>query len=244
MMEHNLLILGASSDLAIALIPKISKSFQTIFAHYNQSADELRKLQQSISCQMDLLQADFTSESETKQFVDKVAQSQASITHILHCPSARPRNEHFRKLAWEAYSVMLNTQLRSLYYAANRFIPQMAKQRYGKVVAVLSSCTVGSPPSYLNAYITAKYAQLGLIKSLAAEYAGKSVQINAVSPSMIETKFLRDMPNLVLEQNSSRHPLKRNAAVEDIIPAIEFLLSDQNSFITGQNLLVSGGSVI
>lgn len=244
MMKHNLLILGASSDLAIALIPKISENFQMIFAHYNQSVDELRKLQKSVSCQMELLQADFTNESETKQFMDNVVESQANITHILHCPSARPRNERFQKLTWADYSAMLDTQIRSLYYAANRFLPQMAKQRYGKVVAVLSSYTAGSPPAYLNAYITAKYAQLGFVKSLAAEYAAKSVQINAVSPSMIETKFLQNVPSLVVAQNSDSHPLKRNAAVKDIIPVIEFLLSDQNNFITGQNLLVSGGSVI
>ena len=147
-------------------------------------------------------------------------------------------------MLWNDYSVMLDTQIRSLYYAANCFIPRMAKQQYGKLVTVLSSHVIGTPPAYASAYITAKYAQLGFIKSLAAEYAGKSVQINSVSPSMIETKFLRGMPHLVAEQNSANHPLKRNATVEDVIPAIEFLLSDQSGFITGQNLLVSGGSVI
>lgn len=243
-MERNLLILGASSDLATALIPRIAENFQTIFSHYHQSVDKLKELQDSVPCQMELLQADFTSEAETKQLVEKVTEIGAHITHILHCPSARLVNKHFKKLSWDDYSMMLDTQMRSLYYAVKCFVPRMAKQKYGKVVTVLSSVTTGSPPAYMNAYITAKYAQLGFIKSLAIEYADKAVQINAVSPSMIETKFLRDMPHLVVEQNSANHPLKRNATVEDVIPAIEFLLSDESRFITGQNLLVSGGSVI
>lgn len=243
-MEHNLLILGASSDLAVALIPKIAGNFQTIFAHYHHSVDKLRELQKSCSCQLKLLQSDFTSEEDTKCMVDEVASSGVNVTHILHCPSARLKNKHFRKLSWDDYGIMLDTQVRSLYYVTSRFVPQMATYRYGKVVTVLSSVTVGSPPAYMNAYITAKYGQLGFIKSLAAEYADKQVQINAVSPSMIDTKFLRNMPRLVVEHNSANHPLKRNATVEDIIPVVEFLLSDQSSFITGQNLLVSGGSVI
>lgn len=243
-MEHNLLILGASSDLATALIPRISGNFQTIFAHYHQSVDKLRELQISIPCRMELLQADFTSEKSTKCLIDEVALSGVEITHILHCPSAKVRNKHFRKMGWDDYTIMLETQLRSLYYATNCFIPKMAKQQYGKLVTILSSYTVGTPPAFASTYITAKYALLGFIRSLAAEYAGKSIQINAVSPSMIETKFLQDMPHLVAEQNSANHPLKRNATVEDVIPAIEFLLSDQSGFITGQNLLVSGGSVI
>lgn len=243
-MERNLLILGASSDLATALIPKVFGNYQTIFAHFHQSLDELRELQMSVPCQMKLFQADFTNEEDTKRLIDDVASSSVNITHILHCPSARVKNTRFSKMGWNDYEVMMNTQLRSLYYAANCFAPKMAKQQYGKIVTVLSSYTVGTPPAYISGYITAKYALLGFIKSLAAEYADKAVQINAVSPSMIETKFLRDMPHLVVEQNSASHPLKRNATVEDVIPAIEFLLSDQSSFITGQNLLVSGGNVI
>ena len=243
-MEHNLLMLGASSDLATAMISRISGNFHAIFAHYYQAVDQLQELQKSVSCQLELIQADFTSKEDTKRLVDDVALSGVNITHILHCPSARLENKHFKKLNWEDYDEMLNTQLRSLYYAANCFVPKMAKQRYGKLVTVLSSVTVGSPPAYMNAYVTAKYALLGFLKSMAAEYADKSVQINAVSPSMIDTKFLRNMPHLVVEQNSAGHPLKRNATVEDIIPVIEFLLSDQSNFITGQNILVSGGSVI
>lgn len=243
-MEHNLLILGASSDLAAAVLPGIAGNFQTVFAHYHQSADKLRELQKSVPCRMELLRADFTSEAETGRLVEKVAESGVPITHILHCPSAKAENRHFRKTSWNEYQVMLDTQLRSFYYAVNRFVPQMAKQHYGKVVTVLSSVTASTPPSFISPYVTAKYAQLGFVKSLAAEYAGKSVQINAVSPSMMETKFLMDMPHLVAEQNAAGHPLKRNAAVEDIIPVIEFLLSDQSGFMTGQNLLVSGGCVI
>lgn len=243
-MEHNLLILGASSDLAVALISRIAGNYQTIFAHYYQSVDKLRELQLSVPCRMEMLQADFFSEEDTKRLVENVASSGVSITHILHCPSVRLEHKHFKRLNWKDYEAMLNTQLRSLYYAANCFVPRMAKGKYGKLVSVLSSVTAGSPPAYMNAYITAKYALLGFIKSLAAEYADKAVQINAVSPSMIETKFLRDVPHLVVEQNSANHPLKRNAAVEDIVPVIEFLLFDQSSFVTGQNILVSGGSVI
>lgn len=243
-MENNLLILGASSDVAVALIPRIAANYDVIYAHYHQSADQLKELQGRVSCKMELFQADFTSEEDTNCLINEVASRCANITHILHCPSEIIRNKHFRKTGWDDYAAMLDTQLRSLYYAANCFIPTMAKQRYGKLVTVLSSCTVGTPPTHMSAYITAKYALLGFIRSLAAEYADKSVQINAVSPSMMDTKFWRDTPHLIMEQNAVNHPLKRNAAVEDVIPAIEFFLSDQSGFITGQNLLISGGSVI
>lgn len=241
-MEHNLLILGASSDLAAALIPKIAANYQTIFAHYHSNKEALEQLRQTVPCELRLIQADFTDEQDIMHLADEVTAK--GITHILHCPSTRPENIRFKDLPWETYEQMLNTQLRSLYYVLRRILPDMAKKKYGKVVSVLTSYTTGTPPAFLNAYVTAKYAQLGFLKALAAEYAKKNVQINAVSPSMMETKFLDDLPELIVQKSAHEHPLGRNAGVEDVIPAIEFLLSDGSGFITGQNLLISGGESI
>ena len=134
--------------------------------------------------------------------------------------------------------------MRSLYYAAHAFVPTMAKRKYGKVVVVLSSAVTGTLPVYLNAYNTAKYALLGCMKSLAVEYADRNVQINAVSPGMMETKFLDGLSHLVVEKEAADHPLGRNASVEDVTPVIELLLSDKSGYITGQSILISGGSEI
>lgn len=243
-MEHNLLILGASSDLACALIPKIAADYKTIFAHYHRSKEMLERLRQTASCEIRLIQADFTDVQDTMRLTDDVVSSGRSITHVLHCPSAKFENVRFKNLSWEAYEQMLNTQLRSLYYVLHQLLPDMAKKKYGKVVSILSSCTTGIPPAFCNAYVSAKYAQLGFLRALAVEYARKNVQINAVSPSMMETKFLDGLPELIVQKNAQAHPLGRNAGVEDVIPAVEFLLSDGSNFITGQNLLISGGESI
>lgn len=242
-MERNLLVLGASSDLALAVLKRVAGEFDTVFAHYHRSADKLEELRRSAG-NVELFQADFTNEEETAELMERVAGTGVTVTHILHCPSARIEYKHFKKLTWEDYAVMLNTQVRSFFYAARAFAPAMAKRRYGKFVTVLSSAVAGTPPTFLNAYVTAKYALLGCVKSLAAEYADKNVQFNAVSPSMMDTKFLENVSHLVVDRESAEHPLGRNASVEDIAPVIEFLLSPKSDFLTGQNLLASGGSVI
>lgn len=243
-MEHNLLILGASSDLAVALIPKVAANYQMIFAHYYTNKEVLEQLRQMVPCELQLIQADFTDEQAAAHLVDEVVASGRSITHIVHCPSSRVENVRFKDLSWKTYERMLNTQLRSLYYVLHRILPDMAKNKYGKVVGILTSCTTGTPPAFWNPYVTAKYAQLGFLKALSVEYARKNIQINAVSPSMMETKFLDDLPELIVQKTAQEHPLGRNARAEDIVPAIEFLLSDGSGFMTGQNLLISGGKGI
>jgi 3-oxoacyl-[acyl-carrier protein] reductase len=118
----------------------------------------------------------------------------------------------------------------------------MAKRRSGKVLFVLSSVTEGRPPAALSHYVTAKYAVLGLMRSLSQEYAAKNIQINGVSPSMVETKFLSDLDEKFLQLAAEAHPLKRNARVDDIVSAMSLLLTEGSDYMSGVNLPITGGA--
>lgn len=87
----------------------------------------------------------------------------------------------------------------------------------------------------------AKYALMGMGKSLAAEYASKGIQVNMISPSMLETKFLANVYDGVVEQTAAANPAKRNARPEDVAGLIEYLFSDSNTFVTGANIPVTSG---
>ena len=94
----------------------------------------------------------------------------------------------------------------------------------------------------MSMYSIVKQAQLGLMRSLAAEYAGTSVNVNAVSPGMIETRFLDELPGMIKEATAAAAPSRRIAQPSDVIAAIEFLLSPKAAYITGIELPVTGGS--
>ena len=84
---------------------------------------------------------------------------------------------------------------------------------------------------------------MGMGKALAAEYAPKGIQINMISPSMMETKFVANIYNGVLENAAASNPLKRNTKPEDVAGIIEYLFSDANTFITGVNFPITGGEI-
>ncbi len=106
---------------------------------------------------------------------------------------------------------------------------------------MLSAYLLGVPPKFQSPYITVKYALLGLMRNLAAEYAAKGIMVNAVSPDMMETKFLSELPDLIKEQSAKNKPLGRNLFVEEVIPTMEYLLSSGSDVVTGQNIGVTGG---
>ena len=131
--------------------------------------------------------------------------------------------------------------VRSIFHILQSFMPHMSKQKYGRVVFMLTSYCLGLPPKYQSAYVTSKYALLGLMKALATEYDSKGITVNGISPEMIDTKFLSDLPDLIVEENAAKSPLKRNLQVDDVVPMLAYLLSDAAEAITGQNIAITGG---
>ena len=117
----------------------------------------------------------------------------------------------------------------------------MAKKKYGRIAFVLSSAVGETAPKYLSDYVVAKYGLLGLMKALSAEDADKGITLNAVSPSMMETKLMSNTPEVVLEKNAAENPLGRNIRISDILPVIYYFLSEETEQITGQNIRITGG---
>ena len=242
MSEKILLITGASSDIGVNLINKVSKDFDYIIAHHNKDEKELLNIKEKLKDKLILVKGNFIDEQDTYQFVERVKATGKVPTHIVHLPAGKCENLKFNKISWEKFQTDINISLRSLVIVLNTFLPQMAKNKEGKVVVMLSSYTTNIPPKYLASYVTSKYALLGLVKALANEYANKGIKINGISPSMIETKFLENIPELIVKQNAMNSSTGKNLTVDDVIPTIKFLLSEESNSITGQNIAITNGN--
>ncbi|MDR1914694.1 MAG: SDR family oxidoreductase [Clostridiales bacterium] len=242
-MSGTLLITGASSELGLALIEDVRENYDRIFAHYNHTPDKLFALKEKLGDKLVPVQADFSAEAGVQRLIAKVREMGLPISAMAHLPAQRISYERFSKKPWEAVSRALEVQLHSAYLISQAFFADMAKAKTGRAVFVLSS-VVAQPVKYLADYTVVKFALLGLVKALAAEYAEKHVMVNAVSPSMMETRFLDDLPELAVRQSAENNPQKRNARVSDVVPTIRFLLSQESEYMTGQNLIISGGAII
>ena len=112
------------------------------------------------------------------------------------------------------------------------------------MVNVLSQVTAGTPPARMADYVSAKYALCGLSKALAAEWAADNIRVNMVSPGLIETDLTQHYPERVFRLEASRTPLMRLARPADVANAVAYLLNEDASFLTGINLLVTGGQIM
>ncbi len=242
-MEKVLLITGASSEVGMNLIEKVYRDYQTIYVHYVHMNDRLKGVLERIKDKVNIveLQADFTDYSSVNDMIETIRNSDIIPNNIVHLTAPKAYNKQFNKDCWDNYQIKIDIMIRSFFEIAKAFMGTMSKNRYGRIVVLLSSYTDGIPAKYQSSYVTVKYALLGMMKSLSVDYADKGITVNGVSPSMMETKFLSDIPELIIEQNASNSPLGRNIKVDEVIPVIEYMLSDAGAAITGQNVVISGG---
>ena len=238
-MERVILVTGASSDVGLELIKRIAPQYDLILGHYCHMSDALLRLKQELGEKLQLFQADFLNSSEVDKMIHDIDDKGHIPLHIVHLPAAKAVNQRFHKIVEEDFLESIEISIISIIKILKHYIPKMNKEKYGKIVFMLTAYTLNIPPKYQSAYVTTKYALLGLLKSLSVEYADKGITVNGVSPNMIDTKFLSDLPDIVIQQNASKTARGRNLEVEDVVPVFEYLLSKDADSITGQNIEIN-----
>ena len=137
-------------------------------------------------------------------------------------------------------SIELN--LRAAVQCGLAVIPQMKKNGRGRIVNTASRAALGRENR--TSYSAAKSALYGVTRTWALELAANGITVNAVSPGPIETELQRQNNPQSAEyqaQFAAQSPMKRLGTPDEVAAAINFFLSDDASFITGQILYVCGG---
>ena len=145
----------------------------------------------------------------------------------------------------DQWAEVMGVNLNGARYAAKFCLPDMVR-RGGSIVNVASVQSLASQYNVL-AYTVSKHALIGLTRSMAMDFAGQNVRVNAVCPGTVDTPMLRwaasldPNPQSVYDECARMHPLGRIARPEEVGEVIAFLAHERASFVTGAVWTVDGG---
>lgn len=154
----------------------------------------------------------------------------------------------------EQWREVLRVNLDGVLLTARAALPPMRARGGGSIVVLGSVASLFGVPNFVS-YVTSKHAVIGLTRSLAVDYGPEGIRVNVVCPSFTRTEMgdraletLGGMIGLDLEEAAERgtrdYPLRRCAQPEEVASVIEFLASDDASFVTGATINVDGGASI
>jgi 3-oxoacyl-[acyl-carrier protein] reductase len=147
------------------------------------------------------------------------------------------------RMSDEDWDIVLDTNLKGAFHAVKAFQRSILKQKDGRIINIASVIGLIGNPGQAN-YAASKAGLIGLTKSLAREFAGRGVTVNAIAPGFIETDMTSELSDDQKRQILERVPLKCLGTVGDIAAAAAFLASAEARYVTGQVLTVDGGMVM
>ena len=150
----------------------------------------------------------------------------------------------FDQIEVDEWDRMMSVNLRGTWLASCSVIPQMRIQHYGKIINISSGTALKGSPSRIH-YVTSKAGILGFTKTLANEVGKDNICVNCVAPG--STLSEENPDDGVLKMRSAAtatRALKRVQTPEDLTGAVVFFASADSDFITGQTLVVDGGSCL
>lgn len=147
------------------------------------------------------------------------------------------------RMGEEDWETVLRTNLTSCFHWIKGLARPMTQRRWGRIVNVSSVVGVTGNAGQAN-YAAAKAGMIGLTKSLAKEFAARSVTVNAVAPGFIETDMTSGLDERVREAVVKFIPMKRFGQPEDVASLTSYICSEQAGYVTGKVFTVDGGMVI
>lgn len=148
------------------------------------------------------------------------------------------------ELATDEWDRVMEVNLRGPFLMAKHVTPHMSAAGYGKIINIGSATANKGIPNLL-AYVSSKAAMLGFTRTLSREVGASGICVNTLSPGLIESESLLENPHHLAFQDRviATRALQRVSVPDDLVGALVFLASPASDFMTGQTVVVDGGSV-
>lgn len=189
--------------------------------------------------QIRFLAIDLTDHETATKAIEAAIEAEGRIDVLVN-NAGITRDATFKKMTFEQWSAVIDTNLKTLYTVTHPVFTKMLEQKSGRVINISSINGLKGQFGQAN-YSAAKAGIIGFTKALAYEGARKGVCVNAVAPGYTMTPMVASMNQEALDAISKDIPMQRLAKPEEIAAGIMYLISDKAAYVTGETLSINGG---
>ena len=182
---------------------------------------------------------DVASEDSIKSAAKQILADLGAV-HILVNNAGITKDGLALRMKLADFDDVLRTNLTGAFLLTQAVISSMMKARWGRVINITSVVGETGAAGQAN-YAASKAGLIGLTKSLAREFASRSITVNAIAPGFIQTAMTDELTEAQKTAILAQIPLARYGSDADIAAAVAFLASDAAGYITGHTLDINGG---
>lgn len=239
------IVTGASRGIGRAIATRLADLGANVAFNYSKSVDAAKELEgelESRGVKASSKCVDIREFDAVKAWVAQVKEEFGQID-ILVNNAGITTDKALMMMSKENWSDVIDTNLTGMFNASKACIVPFMKQKSGNIINISSVSGIIGLPGQTN-YAATKGGMNAFTRSLAKEVAGYGVRVNAVAPGFIKTDMLSTISDEHMDVIVKEIPLNRIGSPEDVANCVEFLLSENAKYITGQILQVDGGLAI
>ncbi len=239
------LITGASRGIGSQIAYKLAMRGIVVLINYSRSEEAALKLAQDIRREggiCDVVKFDVSNFDEVGSAVEDVIKKHKRIDYLVNNAGITKDNLILR-MSKDEIDTVIDINLKGALNCSRHVGKYMVKNKFGVIVNISSVVALMGNAGQSN-YSASKAGLIGLTKSLARELGSRNIRVNAVAPGYIETEMTEKLNVLQKKALMGNLVIKRLGTPEDVANVVEFLLSEEASYITGEVINVSGGLYI
>ena len=193
------------------------------------------------------LQVDVSSEKDVERMAAETAKAFGRIDILVNNAAlfSTLKLKSFEKIEADEWRRVMEVNTLGVFLCCRACVPHMRKGGYGRIINLASGAPLKGVPLFLH-YIASKGAVIAMTRGLARELGADSITVNALAPgfTLSENVANIEVHRRQGEVTKMTRAIKRDETPEDLVGAVSFLASADASFITGQTLVVDGGSAM
>jgi 3-oxoacyl-[acyl-carrier protein] reductase len=231
------LVTGASGGLGQALAVELDNLGCRVAIHYNRSDEAAEAVQATLANDSVTVRADIGSWDAVEAMYREIVKRLGAVDIVVNNAAIRKDNLMAMQSP-DDWRRVIDTNLMGTFYATRVALPHMLRQRWGRVVNIVSPSGLIATAGQ-TAYSASKAGVIGLTRTLAAECGRRGVTVNAMSPGFMLTAMTEGLSDKVRDGMLDRLPIPRFTTTGEVAESIRFFL--ESAYVTGQVVSVDGG---
>jgi 3-oxoacyl-[acyl-carrier protein] reductase len=232
------LVTGASGALGGAIVRALHGQGATV-AISGTRKDALEMLAGELKERVHVLPCDLADPAAVEALVP-AAEAKMDKLDILVANAGVNADNLFVQLRDEDWDKVIAVNLTAAFRLTRAAVKTMMRRRFGRIIGITSVVGFTGNPGQGN-YSASKAGMVGMLKSVAAEYAKRNVTANCIAPGIIASPMIDKLNDKQREMILARVPMAKLGTPADVGAAAVFLASDEAAYVTGQTIHVNGG---
>jgi 3-oxoacyl-[acyl-carrier protein] reductase len=236
------LVTGGSRGIGRAIALRLGASGHVVAVNYarnSDAADEVVKMIEDGGGRAVAYGADVSDAGQVEGMFQSIGVDLGPLAVLVN-NAGITRDTLLVRMSEHDFDEVIATNLRSAYLCTRLALRSMLRARWGRVVSVASVAGITGNAGQAN-YAASKAGMIGFSKAVAKEVGSRGITVNVVAPGFIATELTEDLSEAVKAEAVDRISLSRFGGAEEVAAAVEFLVSDAASYVSGHVLAVDGG---